>query len=102
MGSGEWGIRSNVFSPFPTPHSPLPTPLILIRRGGAQPFQGFFGLLSDVFVLLVLEQIFQRRDRAPVAERAERDDHRHSDAVAGGAVEKREQRFYRAFVSKIA
>src|SRR5262245_24163474 len=80
----------------------IPTPLLLIRRGGAQPFERLFDLWFDVFVLLGLEQNLQRPDRAPVTERAERDDHRHSDAVAGGAAEKREQRLDRAFVSQVA
>src|SRR5262245_63845904 len=33
MGSGEWGVgeRKIFLTPFPTPHSPLPTPMNLIH-----------------------------------------------------------------------
>src|SRR5262245_37423307 len=98
MGSGEWE------SYFPIPHSPFPIPhsLLFLRRRRAQPLKGLLDLLPDVFVLLGLEQILQRPDRATITKGAERDDHSRSNTVTGGAIENRQQRFDRAFVSQIA
>src|SRR5215510_9739080 len=35
MGNGEWGVGNgnSIFSPFPTPHSPLPTFRLVTARG---------------------------------------------------------------------
>src|SRR5262245_50782050 len=75
---------------------------LFLWRRGAQPRERLLDLLPDVFVLLSLEQILQGGNRAPIAKRAKRHDHSCSNAVAGIAIENREQRFDGAFVSQVA